>query len=431
MHKLTYAVITMAALTASANPAAANEQELEALKKRIEELENKLSKLEPKPVAAAPAAAVTNPKADNSFNPAISLVLNGQYGKYSAKASDFAGFGIGEEGERPGKGFAVGESELSISSNIDDKFFGKLTAALVNEDGGTELELEEAFFQTTPGLGLPDGLTLKAGRALWDIGYLNSKHAHTDDFADRPLPYRAFLNNHFNDDGVQFSYVLPTDLYAEVGGGLFRGDDFPFGASNSKYFGAWSSYAKIGGDIADNHTWQLGVSTLNGESDERLTNEDNLSFTGNSNLYIADAKYTYAPTGNSKDQLITLQGEYFLRDENGQYDDILAGTGAVDFDGRSSGWYAQTTYKFAPEWRIGARYSQLYTPDLPAGLVASSLDANGHDPRSASIMGDWTNSEFSRIRLQYNREELSAGNDDNQFILQYVMSLGAHGAHQY
>ena len=46
-------------------------------------------------------------------------------------------------------------------------------------------------------------------------------------------------------------------------------------------------------------------------------------------------------------------------------------------------------------------------------------------------MADWTNSEFGRIRLQYNREELSGGATDNQFLLQYVMSLGAHAAHTY
>jgi hypothetical protein len=46
-------------------------------------------------------------------------------------------------------------------------------------------------------------------------------------------------------------------------------------------------------------------------------------------------------------------------------------------------------------------------------------------------MVDWTNSEFSRLRFQFNHEKLSAGQNDNQFIAQYVMSFGAHGAHKY
>jgi hypothetical protein len=52
------------------------------------------------------------------------------------------------------------------------------------------------------------------------------------------------------------------------------------------------------------------------------------------------------------------------------------------------------------------------------------------DPRRYSLMVDWSNSEFSRLRLQYNYD--SAGEDaDNQFGLQYIFSIGAHGAHSF
>jgi hypothetical protein len=45
-------------------------------------------------------------------------------------------------------------------------------------------------------------------------------------------------------------------------------------------------------------------------------------------------------------------------------------------------------------------------------------------------MMDYSRSEFSRIRLQYNNDH--AGPDtDNQFIAQYIMSIGAHAAHKY
>jgi hypothetical protein len=46
-------------------------------------------------------------------------------------------------------------------------------------------------------------------------------------------------------------------------------------------------------------------------------------------------------------------------------------------------------------------------------------------------MTDWTNSEFSRIRWQFNREELSSGVSDNQYIIEYIVSIGAHGAHKF
>jgi hypothetical protein len=46
-------------------------------------------------------------------------------------------------------------------------------------------------------------------------------------------------------------------------------------------------------------------------------------------------------------------------------------------------------------------------------------------------MLDFSNSEFSRFRLQYNREA-GRGFDDRDFVfLQYIGSLGSHGAHRY
>ena len=43
--------------------------------------------------------------------------------------------------------------------------------------------------------------------------------AHADDFADRPLPYRVFLNKAYNDDGLEASYLFGS---SEIGFGIFR-----------------------------------------------------------------------------------------------------------------------------------------------------------------------------------------------------------------
>lgn len=415
--------------------------EIKAMKQtyegRIADLEGKLQKVgstsnSVKQTTAAVASPVTRDVKDNSFNPSIGLLLNGQFNSFSSEEGDIAGFAVGEEGERAAEGFAVDHTELNFSANVDDKFTGSVTAALAQHEGAIEIELEEAFVQTLPGLGLPDGVSVKAGRALWTLGYLNEHHSHTDDFADRPLPYRAFLNEAYNDDGAEISYILPTDFYSEIGGGVFRGDDFPYGEGSGEGVGAFSAYARVGGDIGNDHSWRIGASLLHGEADgTRASNEDEVSFSGDSELYIADARYVWAPTGNAAQQEVILQGEYFWRQEDGLYEDAGAGTGGVSFDDSSSGWYAQSVYKFDPQWRIGARYSQLNAADTPAGLVGSVLDADGHNPKAYSAMLDWTNSEFSRVRLQYNREELARNQDDNQVTVQYIMSLGAHGAHKY
>jgi hypothetical protein len=46
-------------------------------------------------------------------------------------------------------------------------------------------------------------------------------------------------------------------------------------------------------------------------------------------------------------------------------------------------------------------------------------------------MIDVSPSEFSRFRLQFARDEVRFNEADNQVFLQYIMSLGAHGAHKF
>jgi len=246
-YMLTVAAIAVPVFLASAPLAAADKQnlqklltEVQALKKtyegRVATLENKLKGLEQQKAQAAKSetpASSSRSIRSNAFNPSIGLVLNGLASSFSEKNSEISGFGVGEEGERGKEGLSIGESEVNFSANVDDKFYASSTVAIVQEDGSDKIELEEAYIQTLPDAGLPDGLRLKAGRAFWTLGYLNEHHSHADDFADRPLPYRAFLNKSFNDDGVEISYVVPADMFIEFGGGVFRGDDYPSGGSVS------------------------------------------------------------------------------------------------------------------------------------------------------------------------------------------------------
>ena len=391
--------------------------------KRIADMEEKLLRVEKKrdqsSVSTEKKTPITSNRRilSNSFNPSVGLILNGTYSNFSSGSSEIPGFGIGEEGERGKEGPAIGESEMNFSASVDDKFYGSLTSAIVREDGTDKIELEEAYLQSLPGLGLPSGLSLKGGRALWTLGYLNEHHAHTDDFADRPLPYRAYLNKLFNDDGLATSYVLPTNFYSEIGGGIFRADDFPFGTGDGENT-AWSA---------------LGGYLLSGESkgSGRKSNEDAVIFKGESDLYVTDLRYVWAPTGNARNKEVIFQTEYFWRSEDGTYQDTENSTGIVDFDDSSSGLYVQGVYKFFSRWRVGVRYSRLFSPGVPAGLVGSNLDSANFDPRAYATMIDWTNSEFSRVRLQYNHEKLKDGQTDKQFMMQYVISIGAHGAHKY
>lgn len=423
MQKRNLTALAAIMALAYSNVSFASEPEL---MQRIEKLENKIKELEIKQTPIQPETAYAQKSTSSSlsvFNPYISLVLNGSYNYYSHKDKEIPGFQIGEEGESSDRGFSLGESEINIGANVDDKFLANFTAAVVSEDGEDKIELEEAFVQT---IGLPYGITATAGRLKPIFGYLNEKHAHTDDFADRPLPYRIFLNNAYKDDGAQVSVVLPTDFYAEIGGGAYRGGFFP-ASSEGSGDGAANAYLKFGGDINDNQSWLAGLSYLYAKSNKGRES-DGILFKGKDNLYGISLKYTIAPDGNNKYSEIAIQGEYLFRDEKGKY--FIEDSDAAKFNNKSSGWYIQGTYKFLSNYRIGYRYSQMSPDNVPNSLKDTALDAENHNPEIHSLMAEWNNSEFSRIRLQYNYDR-SGPKDDNQFILEYTISFGAHGAHSY
>ncbi|MDE0381452.1 MAG: hypothetical protein OXI20_19655, partial [Rhodospirillales bacterium] len=200
-----------------------------------------------------------------AISPQIAATLRGMFATYSADESEIAGFQLGHESERGPEGVSLGHSELSLVSDIGDAVHAALVLGIGAHPGeAAELELEEAYFRTLPGSGLPDEITVTAGRKLWSFGYLNERHAHEDDFADRPLPYRAFMDGAYNDDGVQVSLALPGALHTEFGGGLFRGDDRPFGGSDNGR-AVLSAFARVGGDMGRDSSWGIGVSFLSGE----------------------------------------------------------------------------------------------------------------------------------------------------------------------
>jgi len=377
----------------------------------------------------------------NAFNPAISLILDGRFASFEndAEGYELPGFMSGGEAGLGAEGFSVGHSELVFSANIDDQYYGQFTAAIADHGGETEVELEEAFIQT---LGLGAGVTVKAGRFFSGIGYLNEQHMHAWDFADAPLVYRGLFGDQLRDDGVQVRWLAPTDVFLELGAEALRGERFPAGGAANDGKGAFAAFAKIGGDLGASHSWRLGLSHWRADVVDREAGghshggaaEEHASFTGDSAVSGIDFVWKWAPGGNATEHSFKFQAEYFLRDEEG--DVTVIAHGATDegrYDGTQTGWYAQAVYQFMPRWRVGLRYDALEVDnDVDDAHVAehAGLDAEGHTPERWSAMVDFANSEYSRLRLQFNRDE-SYADADNQVLLQYTMSLGAHGAHPF
>lgn len=463
MHK---PFVMAALLVASCGVQAASDADLAAIRSQINEMkqsyEQRIAALEEK-LAQAEATAgraetvagkaelvandaslkVRQPQTSAAaFNPEISLILSGSYTNLQKDPSQrrLQGF-IPSNGEPmpEGRSFNLGESELAITANIDPLFRGALRLALAPDD---TLGVEEASIQT---LGLGEGFNLKAGRFFSGVGYLNELHPHEWDFSDAPLPYQAFFGNALGMDGVQLRWLAPTPVFLEFGAETARAMSFPATdqAKNKNGLMSAAAFVHAGGDVGGSNSWRGGVSYFAAQPKDRSYDDPlngvSNSFSGRSRTWIADLLWKWVPNGNSKVTNLKLQGEYFRRTESGDLVYDTAGSAQQgDFRNRQSGFYAQAVYQFMPNWRIGYRYDRLSSGSANIELVNNgSLTAAdlpllaSYSPSRNTLMVDWSPSEFSRLRLQYAQDKSRPEATDNQLWLQYVVSMGAHGAHKF
>lgn len=427
----------------------------DAYEQRIAALEAKLAQTEStarragEDAARAQAdatAAAQRPASASSFNPEISLVLSGNYTRLSQSPSlrRIQGFvPAGGEAMPETRSFNLGESELGISANIDPLFRGNLRLSVA---GDNTVGVEEATVET---LALGAGANLKAGRFLSGIGYQNQQHAHTWDFSDAPLAYQAFFGGTLGMDGVQARWLAPTPFYLELGAEAARARSFPANDEDRDKNGLMSGavFAHAGGDVGISNSWRAGVSYFGTSPSERSFDDPLVSglknhISANSRTWVLDGVWKWAPGGDASERYVKLQGEYFRRSENGALtydtDNALLGTQRGDYRSRQSGFYAQAVWQFMPRWRVGYRYDRLDSGTMALGLVdsgaltlASLPLLAAYNPHRNTLMADWSPSEFSRIRLQFARDASRPDATDNQVWLQYVMSLGAHGAHNF
>jgi len=424
----------LALLPASYSVQAASESEIETLRQefdaRIKVLEQQIDQQQQS------SQSQPNQAQPNAFNPKMSLILDGRFASYQNNPDDYhiPGFAMGSESGLAPEGFAIGESELTVSSNVDQDFMGQMTVSFGNDAGETSTDIEEAFFET---LALGDGFTIRGGRFKSAVGYLNQQHSHAWDFADAPLVYAAFWNGAYNDDGVRVSWVAPTDLFLEIGMEGFSGEHFPAGGNASSGAGAKVAFVNLGGDFDESQSWQAGVScyTADPKQRESATLTDTTTFRGSSDVTGINAVYKWAPNGNYKDHFFKLQTEYFRREESGDVSLLTSGDAAT-YTGTQSGYYIQGVFQFMPQWRTGLRYDALDSDNKGSDLVGTNvldeagLADQGINPKRISAMLEWDASEFSRIRVQFNHDQ-SYQNTDNAVIVQYTMSMGTHGAHTF
>lgn len=423
------------------------EARISALEARLNSAETAMASAmptEPAPFVQVAPVQPSGGTTGNEFNPAASLILTGTYGQTSQDPSTYQIGGFiptnGDVGP-PGRSFQLGESELTLSANVDPYFSGYFVGAFEG-DGGTSVE--EAYVSH---VGLIPGGTIKVGRFLSDFGYLNPIHAHAWDFVDAPLALQAFFGGQLKQDGLQARWVAPTDLLVELGFELGSGDQFPGTDRENNGMNAMMAFAHLGGDVGFSNSYLVGATIYRSKATQRTYDDlDSLgaqvtdAFTGDTDMWGLDFVWKWSPEGNPVEHNFKLQAEYFHRNENGSLTFDLNGpqdsTGTYNSD--QYGWYAQAVYQFMPRWRIGARYDYLDSGSTAIGLVRTgTLPATDfpiladHDPRRTTAMIDFSPSEFSRLRLQYAWDQSRFTNTDDQLLLQYIMSLGAHGAHKF
>jgi hypothetical protein len=438
MHRSVLCAVALAAATPLGHAQESLPQmreELKKLQQRVEELEGRVKDAEDTATQAATQAS-NKQQSESALNPGVSVILNGVYANLSKDPATYRinGF-VPTMGDvaPPTRGFSLGESELGFMANIDHNFRGTLIASISPDNDS--IGVEEGYIQT---LSLPRGFTIKAGRFFSAIGYQNQIHAHAWDFTDAPLAMRAFLGGQLNEDGIQFRWVAPTELYWDLGSELGRGRAFPASLSESGKNGAGSLnlFTHVGGDIGDSIAWQTGVSHLRTNPSNRTFDDPTArmtnSFSGTSRLWALSGIVKWSPNGNPTTNNLKLQAEYFHRNEDGTL--VFDSPGAAlpnGYNSRQSGWYAQGVYQFVPMWRAGYRYDRLDSGSVSIDTPTAFPILSAYKPKKHTLMLDWSPSEFSRIRLQFARDYSRMDEPDNQIFLQYIVSLGAHGAHTF
>jgi len=272
------------------------------------------------------------------------------------------------------------------------------------------------------------------------LGYQNSKHPHAWDFVDDTLPYRAMLGTgNWGSEGASLRWLAPLPFMLSFYAEAFRGDEFPgnnngsANGANAKAFGA-----KWGMDINPSNSIAAGIGQMRNSAKERQSEahddhgdfhaEEQLAFSGDSHVTVLDWVWKWAPNGDVSNRYFKLYGEYFWGHEDGDYS--LNQTRTIPYDGGMQGWYLAGVYQFLPRWRYGMRYDMAKRGAVPDALEETELFNHGHPPWRLASMFDFSPSEMSRIRLQYNYDKIEE-TVNHLWYLQYIMSLGAHGDHGF
>ncbi len=91
-------------------------------------------------------------------------------------------------------------------------------------------------------------------------------------------------------------------------------------------------------------------------------------------------------------------------------------------------------FELTPMRRMGTNAMTMAIGIVNNALAPTAADFGllaPHSPSRNTAMIDFSPSEFSRFRLQIAQDDVRIGQRDRVVLLQYIHSLGAHGAHKF
>ncbi|HQZ37567.1 MAG TPA: hypothetical protein PLH72_00905 [Vicinamibacterales bacterium] len=380
--------------------------EVERLKTELaamrEQYDARLAALEARLTALAGQVAVAPPPA-----PAPVSVAPVSSGKVFNPDIAVIGNSLGAAGRNPNSDqptFGLEEVETSFQAIVDP--YARADVFLSAGPGG--LEIEEGFvtFNTLPGQFL-----LKAGKMRAQFGKVNAMHTHALPWTDRPLVTGNLVGGDegISESGLSVSRLLNNPfMFLEATGEAYYGasDVFESGQrSKLVYVGRLRGYR----DLTEGTNIDLGGSFAYGPSRVEpsvLLGSGDMA----TRLMGFDATFRYRPLRRAIYRRFVARSEFIWSQPR---------EGGVAGD-TSFGLYASGDYQFARRWYAGLRYDR----------SARAFDASTVDKGGSFYLTYWP-SEFSQVRGQYRHTSYGDNVHANEFLFQFLFSIGAHGAHVF
>lgn len=405
------------------------EQQINALEQRLDGLESKSDES----ATAAAAPAIPSPSTTATSNSGFQVGLSGLFAAGGSSVDNDALEGLQAGAHDPNQnGFTVQNVELSIGGTVGPYFDAQANIIFqIDADGETVVELEEAFFTTR---SLPWGLQVKGGQYFTEFGRQNPQHPHTWSFVDQPVVLsRFFGGDGLRSQGVRASWLMPVDWYSE----LYLGMQNPKGETVTSFL--YEPGEDIGGytlidrdarnfgdllytarwlngfDLSDTVSMNLGVSGLWGPNASGTTTNTNIVGT---DLYLKwQPAYTQRGFPFVSWHTEILKRRYEAGDPGDPSRETL----------KDWGLFTQALWGFKPDWVAGLR------AEYASADGDTSSDPLRDTRKRISPNLTWYTSEYSRLRLQYNRDwtEHLLDKTTDSLWLQLEFNLGSHAAHVF